>query len=145
MMLVSCLVPLHTTISDRTTHFHPVSVHRKFHSAAQASSLLSFRDQCRVLPYRAGLEPRFATSAFHHGLLLCSPSISFSALLWRPVLAHGHWECLNAKVPVEGEDAGIAQTTIQRLVFLPWVECPGQEGVGKVGMKVLGWTDPEQL
>ena len=109
MMLVSCLVPLHTTISDRTRHFHPESVHRKFHSAAQASSLLSFRDQCCLLPYRAGLEPRFATSAFHHGLPLCSPSISLSALLWRPVLAHGHWECLNAKVPVE-EDAGIAQT-----------------------------------
>jgi len=56
------------------------------------------------------------------------------------------WDCLNAKVPVEEEDAEIAQTTVQSLVCLPWVECPGQEGVGKVGVRVLvRGTDPDQL
>ena len=53
------------------------------------------------------------------------------------------WDSLNAKVPMEEEDAEIAQTTVQSLVCLPWVECPGQEGEGKVGVRVLvGWTDP---
>ena len=53
---------------------------------------------------------------------------------------------LNAKVPVEEEGAEIAQTTVQSLVCLPWVECPGQEGVGKVGVRVLvRGTDPDQL
>ena len=47
---------------------------------------------------------------------------------------------------MEEEDAEIAQTTVQSLVCLPWVECPGQEGVGKVGVRVLvGWTDSDQL
>ena len=51
---------------------------------------------------------------------------------------------LKAKVPVEEEGAEIAQTSVQSLVCLPWVECPGQEGVGKVGVMVLvGWTDPD--
>ena len=40
--------------------------------------------------YRAGLEPSFATSTSHRGLPLCSPSISLSAFLLRPVQAHGH-------------------------------------------------------
>ena len=31
-------------------------------------------------------------------------------------------------MPVEEEDAEIAQTTVQSLVCLPRVECPGQEG-----------------
>jgi len=47
---------------------------------------------------------------------------------------------------MEGEDAEIAQTTVQSLVCLSWVECLGQEGVGKVRVRVLvGWTDPVQL
>ena len=51
---------------------------------------------------------------------------------------------LKAKVPVEEEGAEIAQTSVQSLVCLPWVECPGQEGVGKVGVRVLvGWMDPD--
>ena len=51
---------------------------------------------------------------------------------------------LKAKVPVEEEGAEIAQTTVQSLVCLPWVECPGQEGERKVGVRVLGgWTDPD--
>lgn len=56
------------------------------------------------------------------------------------------WDCLNAKVPVGEEDAEMAQTTVQSLVCLPWVECPGQEGVGKVGVRVLvRGMDPDQL
>ena len=47
---------------------------------------------------------------------------------------------------MEGEDAEIAQTTVQSLVCLPWVECLGQEGVGKVRVRVLvGLTDPVQI
>ena len=44
---------------------------------------------------------------------------------------------LKAKVPVEEEGAEIAQTSIQSLVCLPWVECPGQEDEGKVRVRVL--------
>ena len=51
---------------------------------------------------------------------------------------------LKAKVPVEEEGAEIAQNTVQSLVCLLWVECPGQEGEGNVGVRVLvGWTDPD--
>ena len=51
---------------------------------------------------------------------------------------------LKAKVPVEEEGAETAQTTVQSLVCLPWVECPGQEDEGKVRVSVLvGWTDPD--
>ena len=51
---------------------------------------------------------------------------------------------LKAKVPVEEEGAEIAQNTVQSLVCLPWVECPGQEGEGNVRVRVLvGWTDPD--
>ena len=51
---------------------------------------------------------------------------------------------LKAKVPVEEEGAEIAQTSVQSLVCLPWVECPGQEGERKVRVRILvGWTDPD--
>ena len=51
---------------------------------------------------------------------------------------------LKTKVPVEEEGVEIAQTTVQSLVCLPWVECPEQEGEGKVGVRVLvGWRDPD--
>ena len=51
---------------------------------------------------------------------------------------------LKAKVPVEEEGAEKAQTTVQSLVCLPWVECPGKEGEGKVRVRVLvGCLDPD--
>ena len=51
---------------------------------------------------------------------------------------------LKAKVPVEEEGAETAQTTVQSLVCLPWVVCPGKEGEGKVRVRVLvGWRDPD--
>ena len=40
--------------------------------------------------YRSGLEPSFAASTSYRGLPLCSPGISLSAFLWRPVWPHGH-------------------------------------------------------
>ena len=47
---------------------------------------------------------------------------------------------------MEEEDVEIAQITVQSLDCLSWVECPGQEGVGKVGVRVLvRGTDPDQL
>ena len=47
---------------------------------------------------------------------------------------------------MEEEDVEIAQITVQSLVCLSWVECLGQEGVGKVRVRVLvGWTDSDQL
>ena len=76
-----------------------------------------------------------------HSALPTSPSVLSSGDLFS-LMAIG---VLKAKVRVEEEGAEIAQTSVQSLVCLPWVECPGQEGVGKVGMKVLGWTDPDQL
>ena len=49
-------------------------------------------------------------------------------------------------MPVEEEYAEKAQTTVQSLVCLPWMECPGQEGEGKVRVRVfVGRTDPDQL
>ena len=51
---------------------------------------------------------------------------------------------LKAKVPVEEEGAEVVQTSVQSLVCLPWVECPGQEGERKVMVRILvGWTDPD--
>ena len=75
-----------------------------------------------------------------HSALPASPSVLSSGDLLG-FMAIG---VLKAKVPVEEEGAEIAQTSVQSLVCLPWVECPGQEGVGKVGVRVLvGWTDPD--
>ena len=75
-----------------------------------------------------------------HSSLPASPSVLSSGDLFG-LRAIG---VLKAKVPVEEEGAEIAQTSVQSLVCLPWVECPGQEGVGKVGVMVLvGWTDPD--
>ena len=93
--------------------------------------------------YRAGLEVDFAASASHRGLPLCSPSISLSALLWRPVWPHGHGTASKPRC-LWKKGAEIAQTTVQSLVCLPWVEGPGQDGEGKVGVRVLvGWMDPD--
>ena len=75
-----------------------------------------------------------------HSVLPTSPSVLSSGDLFS-FMAIG---VLKAKVPVEEEGAEIAQTTVQSLVCLPWVECPGQEGEWKVGVRVLGgWTDPD--
>ena len=77
-----------------------------------------------------------------HSVLPTSPSVLSSGDLFS-FMAIG---VLKAKVPVEEEDVEIAQITVHSLVCLSWVECPGQEGVGKVGVRVLvGWTDPDQL
>ena len=77
-----------------------------------------------------------------HSVLPASPSVLSSGDLFG-LMAIG---ALKAKVPVEEEGTEMAQTTVQSLVCLPWVECPGQEGVGKVGVRVLvGWTDPDRL
>ena len=75
-----------------------------------------------------------------HSVLRASPSVLSSGDLFG-LMAIG---VLKTKVPVEEEGAEIAQTSVQSLVYLPWVECPGQEGVGKVGVRVLvGWMDPD--
>lgn len=75
-----------------------------------------------------------------HSVLPASPSVLSSGDLFG-LMAIG---VLKAKVPVEEEGAEIAQTSVQSLVCLPWVECPGQEGEGKVRVRVLvGWTDPD--
>ena len=75
-----------------------------------------------------------------HSVLLASPSVLSSGDLFG-LMAIG---VLKTKVPVEEEGAEIAQTSIQSLVCLPWVECPGQEDEGKVRVRVLvGWTDPD--
>ena len=51
---------------------------------------------------------------------------------------------LKVNVPVKEEGAKTSQTTVQSLVCLPWVECLGQEGEGKVRVRVLvGWRDPD--
>ena len=75
-----------------------------------------------------------------HSSLPASPSVlSYGDLFG--LMAIG---VLKAKVPVEEEGADIAQTSVQSLVCLPRVECPGQEGVGKVRVRVLvGWMDPD--
>ena len=74
-----------------------------------------------------------------HSVLPASPSVLSSGDLFG-LMAIG---VLKHKVPVE-EGAEIAQTSVQSLVCLPWVECPGQESVGKVGVRVLvGWMDPD--
>lgn len=73
-------------------------------------------------------------------VLPASPSVLSSGDLFG-LMAIG---VLKAKVPVEEEGAEIAQTSVQSLVCLPWVEYPGQEGEGKVRVRVLvGWTDPD--
>ncbi|KAJ1366496.1 hypothetical protein KIN20_027173 [Parelaphostrongylus tenuis] len=54
------------------------------------------------------------------------------------------WDCIRVKVPVEEEGAEKAQTTVQSLVCLPWVECPGQEGEGKVRMFSLDLEKAEE-
>ena len=75
-----------------------------------------------------------------HSVLPASPSVLSSGDLFG-LMAIG---VLKAKVPVEEEGAEIAQNTVQSLVCLPWVECPGQDGEGKVGVRVLvGWMDPD--
>ena len=77
-----------------------------------------------------------------HSVLPASPSVLSSGDLFS-FMAIG---VLKAKVPVEEEGAEIAQTTVQSLVCLPWVECLRWEGVGKVRVRVLvGWTDSDQL
>ena len=75
-----------------------------------------------------------------HSSLPASPSVlSYGDLFG--LMAIG---VLKAKVPVEEEGAETAQTTVQSLVCLPWVECPGKEGEGKVRVRVLvGWRDPD--
>ena len=143
MNLVSCFAPLHPTISDRTRHSHPVYGHREVHSAAQVSSQWYFRDQCHVLPielaYSPALPPPPLTVGFC-SVLLASPSVLSSGDLFG-FMTIG---VLKAKVPVEEEGVEIAQTTVQSLVCLPWVECPRQESEGKVGVRVLlGWRDPD--
>ena len=75
-----------------------------------------------------------------HSVLPASPSVLSSGDLFG-LMAIG---VLKAKVPVEEEGAEIAQTSVQSLVCLPWVECPGQEGMENVGVRVLvGWMDPD--
>ena len=75
-----------------------------------------------------------------HSVLLASPSVLSSGDLFGLMAI----VVLKTKVPVEEEGAETAQTTIQSLVCLPWVEYPGQEAEGKVGMRVLlGWRDPD--
>ena len=72
-----------------------------------------------------------------HSVLPTSPSVLSSGDLFS-FMAIG---VLKAKVPVEEEGAEIAQTTVQSLVCLPWVECSGKESAGKVRVGVLvGWT-----
>ena len=75
-----------------------------------------------------------------HSVFPASPSVLSSEDLFA-LMAIG---VLKAKVPVEEEGAEIAQTSVQSLVSLPWVECPGQEDEWKVGVRVLvGWMDPD--
>ena len=152
-------LPGHRAVGDASVLFCPTPPHHLREDQAfpscvhsQRSSLSCPGKQFVILQgpapcpsYRAGLEPSFATSASHHGLPLCSPSISLSALLWRPVWPHGHGTASKPRC-LWKKGAEIAQTTVQSLVCLPWVECPGQEGVGKVGVRVLvRGTDPDQL
>ena len=75
-----------------------------------------------------------------HSTPPASPSVLSSGDLFG-LMAIG---VLKAKLPVEEEGAEIAQTSVQSLVCLPWVECPGQEGMENVGVRVLvGWMDPD--
>ena len=75
-----------------------------------------------------------------HSSLPASPSVLSSGDVFGFV-AIG---VLKAKDPDKEEGVEIAQTSVPSLVCLQWVECPGQEGVGKVGVWVLvGWTDPD--
>ena len=75
-----------------------------------------------------------------HSVLLASPSVLSSGDLFGLMAI----VVLKTKVPVEEEGAETAQTTIQSLVCLPWVECPGQEGERKVRVRVLvEWRDPD--
>ena len=114
-LTVSCLteqtlsvfvtLPGHRAVDESSVLFCPTPSHhlrqdQAFPSCVQSqgSSLSCPGKQSVVLQgpapcpsYRAGLEPSFATSTSHHGLPLCSPGISLSALLWRPVWLHGHW------------------------------------------------------
>ena len=77
-----------------------------------------------------------------HSVLPASPSVLSSGDLFGLMAI----VVLKTKVPVEEEGAETAQTTVQSLVCLPWVECPGHEGEGKVRVRVLvGRTDPDQL
>ena len=153
-------LPGHRAVGDASVLFCPTPPHHLREDQAfpscvhsQRSSLSCPGKQFVILQgpapcpsYRAGLEPSFATSASHHGLPLCSPSISLSAVLWRPVWAHGHgtasmprclWEKKMLRWPRPLSRAWS--------VFLGW-SVQGHEGVGKVGVRVLvRGTDPDQL
>ena len=75
-----------------------------------------------------------------HSVLLASPSVLSSGDLFGLMAI----VVLKTKVPVEEEGAETAQTTVQSLLCLPWVECPGQEGERKVRVRVLvEWRDPD--
>ena len=113
-LTVSCLteqtlsiflaLPGHKAVDESSVLFCPTPPHhlrqdQAFPSCVQSqrSSLSCPGKQSVVLQgpalcpsYSAGLEPSFATSASHRGLPFCSPGISLSAFLWRPVRAHGH-------------------------------------------------------
>ena len=76
-----------------------------------------------------------------HSVLPASPSVLSSGDLFG-LMAIG---VLKAKVPVEEEDAEIAQTTVQSQACLP-LSVWGRKVWGKSGWGVLvGWTNPDRL
>ena len=98
-------LPGHKAVDVASVQFCPTPPHhlrqdQAFPSCVQSqgSSLNCPGKQSVVLQapalcpsYRAGLESSFATCTSYHGFPLYSPSISLSALLWRPVRPHGYW------------------------------------------------------
>ena len=85
--ILVCPTPPHHLRQDQA---FPSCVHSQRSSLNSPSKQSVFLQGPAPYPFcRASVELDFAASASHCGLPLCSPSISPSTLLWRPVHDHG--------------------------------------------------------